>query len=96
MRHVLLFRWLRTLLVGLPEPSLTQKNEIGRRVPVQQYRENFENLIEQVRNKGAKPVWVSVCNFAEYQEIKKLHSLISLQHWNLFYLLCTIAFPINW
>ena len=68
MRHVLLFRWLRTLLVGLPEPSLTQKNEIGRRVPVQQDRENFENLIEQVRNKGAKPVWVSVCNFAEYQE----------------------------
>ncbi|MBT5631466.1 MAG: SGNH/GDSL hydrolase family protein [Nitrospina sp.] len=68
MRQVLLFRWMKTWLVGLPEPPPIQNIDIGKRVPVNQYRKNFESLIEQVRNKGAKPVWVSICNFAEYQD----------------------------
>ena len=67
MRQVLLFRWMRTW--RLPEPVRTQKK--GVRVPVKQYRKNLEALIEGVREKGAKPVLVSVCNFAEYRETAK-------------------------
>jgi len=67
MRQVLLFRWMRTW--RLPELVRTQKK--GVRVPVKQYRKNLEALIEDVREKGAKPVLVSVCNFAGYRETAK-------------------------
>ena len=66
MRQILLFRWMRTW--RLLEPGLVQKKDIGKRVPVKQYRKNLEALVEGVREKGAKPVLVSVCNFAEYQD----------------------------
>ena len=54
--------------MSLPESSPLQNKNIGKRVPLKQYRKNFETLIEEVRKKGAKPLWVSVCNFAEYQD----------------------------
>jgi lysophospholipase L1-like esterase len=68
LRQVLLFRWMRSLWMSLPEPPPRQNKNIGKRVPLNQYRKNFETLIEEIRNKGAKPLWVSVCNFAEYQD----------------------------
>ena len=68
LRQVLLFRWMRSLWMSLPEPPPLQNKNIGKRVPLKQYRKNFETLIEEVRKKGAKPLWVSVCNFAEYQD----------------------------
>jgi lysophospholipase L1-like esterase len=68
MRQVLLFRWMRTWLVELAEPPLFQKENVGRRVPVNQYRENFKTLIERIQKKGAIPVLVSVCNYPEYQD----------------------------
>ena len=68
MRQTLLFRWMRTW--RLPEPDFEYK-EGARRVPLTQYRENLAALIEAVREKGAKPVLVSVCNFAEYQDTAK-------------------------
>jgi len=64
LRQILFFRWMRTW--RLPESGLEYK--AGSRVPLTQYRENLEALVEGVREKGAKPVLVSVCNFAEYQD----------------------------
>jgi lysophospholipase L1-like esterase len=68
MRQVLFFKWMRTLLIDLPEPSLVQKKDVGVRVPLKTYSKNLGMLVEEVRKKGAKPIMVSVCNFAEYQD----------------------------
>ena len=69
LKQFLLFRWMKTL--GLPKRVLKQKEAFGQRVPPEQYRENLEALVEGVRRKGGRPVLVSVCNVAEYQNIAK-------------------------
>ena len=55
-------------MTHLPEPALTMNDEIGKRVPLKQYRKNLEVLVNDIQEKGAKPILVSVCNFAEYQD----------------------------
>jgi lysophospholipase L1-like esterase len=64
LKHLLLFRWMRTW--GLPVSI--HEHKAGLRVPLKQYRENLEALVEGVREKGGRPVFVSVCNFAEYRD----------------------------
>lgn len=71
MRQVLLFRWMRSWLTHLPEPARVQKKDIGKRVPLKQYRKNLEVLAQGIREKGAKPILVSVCNFVEYQDVAR-------------------------
>jgi lysophospholipase L1-like esterase len=68
MRQFLIYRWMRSWLTHLPEPALTMNDEIGKRVPLKQYRKNLEVLVNEIQEKGAKPILVSVCNFAEYQD----------------------------
>jgi lysophospholipase L1-like esterase len=68
MRQILFYRWMRTGLAGLSEPDLAQKKDVGQRVSVHQYRKNLEEMIEGIRRKGAKPLLVNICNFAEYQD----------------------------
>ena len=67
LRRLLFFRWMRTL--ALPKPTLGHKE--GSRVPLTQYRRNIEALVEGVREKGGKPVFVNVCNPIAYQEAAK-------------------------
>ena len=68
LRQVLFFRWMRSWLTPLREPALVDEVEIGKRVPLKQYLNNLETLVEGVQEKGAKPILVSVCNFAEYRD----------------------------
>ncbi len=65
MRQILFFRWMRSW--RLPEPAFAYK-EGATRVPLTRYRENLAALIEGVLKKGAKPMLVSVCNFAGYRD----------------------------
>ena len=67
LKHLLLFRWMRTW--GLPKRAGDHKE--GLRVPLTQYRENLEALVEGVREKGGKPVFVNVCNPTAYQGAAK-------------------------
>jgi lysophospholipase L1-like esterase len=71
MRQFLVYRWMRSWLTHLPEPALTINDEIGKRVPLKQYRKNLEVLVNGIQEKGAKPILVSVCNFAEYQDVAR-------------------------
>lgn len=64
LKHLLLYRWMRTW--GLPRSTLDHKE--GKRVPITQYRRNLEALVEGIREKGGKPLFVSVCNPSEYQD----------------------------
>lgn len=65
LKHLLLFRWMRTW--DLPAPAREFK-EGSRRVPLKQYRENLAALVEGVREKGGRPVFVNICNFEGYQD----------------------------
>ena len=67
LTHLLLFRWMRTW--SLPKRALD--HEEGARVPLTQYRRNLEALVKAVREKGGKPVFVSVCNPNEYKDAAK-------------------------
>jgi lysophospholipase L1-like esterase len=69
LRHILLYRWMRTW--RLPESPLVDENSLAKRVPVDQYRKNIETLVAKIRQKGAKPVLVSVCNFYNYHDTAK-------------------------
>ena len=69
LRHFSLYRWMRTW--SLPESTIVKKKDIGVRVPTTQYRENIEALVAKIRQKGAKPLWVSVCNFNDHQSTAK-------------------------
>ncbi len=66
LRHFLLYRWMRTW--QLPESPVVKKQEIGRRVSVTEYQNNLESLVTKVREKGARPVLLSICNFAQYHD----------------------------
>jgi lysophospholipase L1-like esterase len=68
LKHLLLFRWMRTW--GLPKRARDHKE--GLRVPLTQYQENLEALVEGVRGKGGKPVFVNVCNPTAYQDAAKV------------------------
>jgi lysophospholipase L1-like esterase len=67
LRQLLFFRWMRTW--GLHNHSFDQTG--GFRVPLMQYRENVEALIEGVLQKGGKPFFVNVCNPVVYQDAAK-------------------------
>jgi len=67
LKHLLLYRWMRTW--GLPKRTLDYKE--NSRVPLTQYRKNLEALVEGVREKGGKPVFVNVCNPIAYQDVAK-------------------------
>jgi lysophospholipase L1-like esterase len=67
LKHLLLYRWMRTW--GLPKRALDYKE--GSRVPLTQYRKNIETLVEGVREKGGKPVFVNVCNTIAYKDAAK-------------------------
>ncbi len=67
LKHLLLFRWMRTW--GLPKRALDHTE--GLRVPLSQYRENLEALVEGVREKGGNPVFVNVCNPTAYRDAAK-------------------------
>ncbi|MBC8287267.1 MAG: SGNH/GDSL hydrolase family protein [Nitrospinae bacterium] len=64
LKNLLLFRWMRSF--GLPKRTSIQKQ--GLRVPLEQYRENLEALMEGVREKGGNPIFVNVCNPVAYQD----------------------------
>lgn len=67
LKQLLLFRWMRSW--GLP--NLARDHKEGLRVPLKQYRENIEALVEGVRNRGGKPVFVNICNPVTYQGVAK-------------------------
>ena len=64
LKKLLLYRWITTW--GLP--GFTPKDKGGTRVPLEQYRENLESLIEGVKLQGARPLFVNVCNPETYQD----------------------------
>ncbi len=66
LKHLLLFRWMRTWLVK--RPGREHETGFGRRVPLTQYRKNLEFLVDEIRKRQAHPALVSICNFSEYQE----------------------------
>ncbi len=65
LKQLLLYRWMTTW--GLP--NFAHKEKEGTRVPLEQYRENLESLIEGVQLMGAKPLLVNVCNPDSYQNV---------------------------
>jgi lysophospholipase L1-like esterase len=67
LKHLLLYRWMRTW--NLPKRTLDYKK--GSRVPLTHYRKNLEALVDGVRKKGGKPVFVNVCNPIAYQDVAK-------------------------
>lgn len=64
LKHLLLFRWIRTW--GLPRHA--QDHKEGTRVSLTQYRRNLESLVDEIRDKGGKPIFVSVCNLSAYRD----------------------------
>jgi lysophospholipase L1-like esterase len=67
LKHLLLYRWMRTW--GFPKHTLDYKE--GSRVPLTQYRKNLEALVEGVREKGGKPVFLNICNPIAYKDAAK-------------------------
>jgi lysophospholipase L1-like esterase len=67
LKHLLLYRWMMTW--GFTKRTFDYKE--GLRVPLTHYRKNLEALVEGVREKGGKPVFVNVCNPIAYQDIAK-------------------------
>jgi lysophospholipase L1-like esterase len=67
LKHLLLYRWMRTWNL----PKLTLAHKEGSRVPLTHYRKNIDTLVEGIREKGGKPVFVNICNPIAYQDVAK-------------------------
>jgi lysophospholipase L1-like esterase len=64
LKNLLLFRWMRTWVFQ----NLEFNQKEGFRVPLKQYLDNLKSLVEQIQNKGGKPIFVNICNPVLYQD----------------------------
>ncbi|MFQ5450761.1 MAG: SGNH/GDSL hydrolase family protein [Nitrospinaceae bacterium] len=66
LSHFLVFRAMESFWIGLGDGGNAGSSPAGTRVDLKEYRENLDAIFAAVKERGARPVFISVCNFYEF------------------------------
>ncbi len=67
LNRLLVINWMRTLIHSLPEPRIPKTKKS--RVSLEDYHKNLDAIFKEVRQRGGKPHFISICNNGPYRDV---------------------------
>lgn len=67
LNRLLIIKWMRTLIHSLPEPRIPKIKKS--RVSLDEYHKNLGAIFKEIKQRGGKPHFISVCNIGEYRSV---------------------------
>ncbi|MEE9259474.1 MAG: SGNH/GDSL hydrolase family protein, partial [Nitrospinaceae bacterium] len=68
LNRFLFYKWQKAFWLGRVHIEESVSPDTGQRVPVQEYKENLKAIFGDIKSRGAKSVFLSICNFDEYPQ----------------------------